>query len=168
VDLEETLRELAPRLLRYGLARCGDPALAEEAAQEGLVALALRWRRAGPPEHAAGFAFAVTRRRLFRALARRRLLAPLAALRNGHGRHPEPDPERRALSRADLGRTLGAIRRLPPHEREALLLAVVGELPGDEAAAVAGVSRSAFKMRVLRARRRLQAALAQEPRDGDE
>jgi RNA polymerase sigma factor (sigma-70 family) len=161
VDLEETLRDLAPRLLRYGLARCGDRALAEEAAQDGLTALARRWRRSGPPDQAGGFAFAVTRRRLFRALARRSLLAPLAALANGHGRHPDPDadPERRALSRADLERTLAAIRALPRHEREALLLVAVGELSSDEAAALAGVSRSALKMRVLRARRRLQATL---------
>jgi RNA polymerase sigma factor (sigma-70 family) len=161
VDLEETLRDLAPRLLRYGLARCGDLALAEEAAQDGLAALARRWRRSGPPDQAGGFAFAVTRRRLFRALARRRLLAPLAALANGHGRHPDPDPERRALSRADLEHTLAAIRGLPRHEREALLLVTVGELSSAEAAALAGVSRSALKMRVLRARRRLQAALGE-------
>ena len=167
MDLEETLRDLAPRLLRYGLARCGDRALAEEAAQDGLAALARRWRRSGPPGQAGGFAFAVTRRRLFRALARRRLLTPLAALANGHGRrldpdpdpNPDADPERRALSRADLERTLAAIRALPRPEREALLLVAVGELSSDEAAALAGVSRSALKMRVLRARRRLQAAL---------
>jgi len=161
VDLEETLRDLAPRLLRYGLARSGDIALAEEAAQDGLAALARRWRRSGPPDQAGGFAFAVTRRRLFRALARRRLLAPLAALANGHGRHPDADPERQALSRADLERTLAAIRGLPRHEREALLLVAVGELSSDEAAALAGVSRSALKMRVLRARRRLQAILSE-------
>ncbi len=165
MDLEETLRDLAPRLLRYGLARCGDLVLAEEAAQDGLAALACRWRRSGPPEHAGGFAFAVTRRRLFRALARRRLLAPLAALANGHGRHPDADPERRAQARADLERTLAAIRGLPRHEREALLLVTVGELSSDEAAMLAGVSRSALKMRVLRARRRLQAILGEEPRD---
>jgi RNA polymerase sigma factor (sigma-70 family) len=161
VDLEETLRDLAPRLLRYGLARSGDFGLAEEAAQDGLAALARRWRRSGPPDQAGGFAFAVTRRRLFRALARRRLLAPLAALANGHGRHPDADPERRAVSRADLERALAAIRGLPRHEREALLLVAVGELSSGEAAALAGVSRSALKMRVLRARRRLQAILGE-------
>jgi RNA polymerase sigma-70 factor (ECF subfamily) len=159
VELEETLLDLAPRLLRYGLARSGDQALAEEAAQDGLAALARRWRRSGPPDQPGSFAFAVTRRRLFRALARRRLLMPLAALANGHGRLAEADPERRALSRADLQRTLAAIRGLPRHEREALLLVAVGELSSDAAAALAGVSRSALKMRVLRARRRPQAAL---------
>src|SRR6202043_3060917 len=144
-DLEETLRDLAPRLLRYGLARSGDFSLAEEAAQDGLTALARRWRRSGPPDQAGGFAFAVTRRRLFRALARRRVLAPLGALANGHGRHPDPDPERRALSRADLEHTLAAIRGLPRHEREALLLVTVGELSSAEAAGAAGGSRAGPK-----------------------
>jgi RNA polymerase sigma-70 factor (ECF subfamily) len=167
VDLDDTVRELAPRLLRYGLARAGDPALAEEAAQDALAALARRWRRHGPPENAAAFAFTIVRRRLFRALAARRLLAPLAAAAaNGNGRHPGADPERQALSRADLVHTLAAIRELPRHEREALLLVTAGELPGEQAAALLGVSRSALKMRVLRARRRLLASLAQAREPG--
>jgi len=49
VDLENALLELAPRLLRYLIARLGDRSLAEEVAQESLTALVRRCRGAGPP-----------------------------------------------------------------------------------------------------------------------
>ena len=39
VNLERTVGELAPRVLRYASARLGDPALAEDIAQESLAAL---------------------------------------------------------------------------------------------------------------------------------
>ncbi|HVT59418.1 MAG TPA: sigma-70 family RNA polymerase sigma factor [Thermoanaerobaculia bacterium] len=156
MDLEETLQALASPLLRYCLGRTGDRALAEEVAQEALAALALRWQRRGPPESPPGFAFAIARRRAFRALARRRLLLPLLALgASSNGHDPLADPERRTLERDTLARTLAAIRALPARDREALLIVAAGELPGAEAARLLGLSRSALKMRVLRARRRL-------------
>jgi RNA polymerase sigma factor (sigma-70 family) len=162
VDLETTLRDLAPRLLRYGLARTGDHGLAEEVAQEALSALASRWRRFGPPEAPQAFAFAIARRRAFRAAARRRLLAPLQALSlaRANDHDPGPDPEQRVLQRAALARALGAIRALPARDREALLLVAAGSLAYEEAASLLGISVSALKMRVLRARRRLRELLS--------
>lgn len=67
--------------------------------------------------------------------------------------------------RDDLARTLEALRRLPSRDREALLLVVAGELPTRAAAQVLGISLSAFKMRLHRARRRL-VELLEEDRDG--
>ena len=42
VDLENALRELAPRLIRYLTARTGDRSLAEDVAQESLIGLVRR------------------------------------------------------------------------------------------------------------------------------
>ncbi len=159
MEMETTVRALAPRLLRFCLGRFGVPDLAEEVAQEALSALVARWRRHGPPESPEAFAFAVARRRGSRAALRRRLLAPLASLRNGHEAAPEADPEERAIRRAELDRTLAAVRGLSSREREALLLVAVGELSSTQAATVLGVSPSAVKMRVHRARARLAQAL---------
>jgi len=155
MEMESTVRALAPRLLRFCLGRLGGPDLAEDVAQEALSALVARWRRHGPPESPEAFAFAVARRRGSRAVFRRRLLAPLAALRNGHEVDPGADPEARAIGRAELDRTLAAVRGLSSREREALLLVVAGELSTVQAARVLGVSPSAVKMRVHRARARL-------------
>src|SRR3954454_15792879 len=106
MELETVVRELAPQLLRYSLGRTGDPALAEEVAQDALAALVQRWRRHGPPECAAAFVFAIARRRAFRLTFQRRLTAPLHVLLDGPS--PNPGPEQRAAARIDLGRTLAA------------------------------------------------------------
>lgn len=171
MDLETTVRGLAPRLLRYCLGRTGSPEVAEEIAQETLAALVGRWRRHGPPDSPEGFVFAVARRRAFRAGLRRRLLLPLTALGNGHDDGSDPaEPAAAAPDlleglerRHELTRVLAALRRLPGRDREALLLAAAGELSTAEASRLLGISSSAFKMRLHRARRRLAPLL--EDRD---
>lgn len=157
MELETTLHSLAPRLLRFtrGLAR--DDASAEEAAQDALTALVDRWRRLGPPESPDAFVFAIARRRLRRAQLRQHFLEPLESLFGEVS--PEPDPERWAGERRALRSTLEALGELPRRLREALLLVSVGELDGSSAAEVLGISRSALKMRVHRARQQLQEQL---------
>jgi RNA polymerase sigma factor (sigma-70 family) len=161
MELETAVRELAPQLLRYSLGRTGDASLAEEVAQDALAALVQRWRRSGAPDCPAAFAFAVAKRRAGRLMLQRRLLEPLTALLEG--RSPLPDPERSATLRTELGRTLAALRRLPGRDREALLLVGAGDLGPTEGARVLGISVSALKMRVHRARQRLLRLLE----DGD-
>jgi RNA polymerase sigma-70 factor (ECF subfamily) len=152
---------LAPGLLRYCLGRSGDAALAEDAAQEALAALVQRWRRRGAPRQPEAFAFAIARRRLGRNQARGRRWLPLAAV-------PEPTGAPSALHQVEhrvaLERTLQHLAQLPEHEREALLLIVSGGLSTAAAANVLGVSPSAVKMRVHRARQRL--VQRQEKTDG--
>lgn len=163
MELEATVAELAPRVLRYCLGRTGVPETAEEVAQDALAALVGRWRRRGPPESPEAFVFAVARRRAFRAVVRRRLLLPLAALSDGHresgGAALAQGAEERMAVRDELSRTLTALGRLTARDREALLLVAAGGLATVEAARVLGVSPSAFKMRVHRARKRLTEIL---------
>ena len=176
MELETAVKELAPQLLRYSLGKTGDAGLAEEVAQDALAALVQRWRRHGPPECPAAFAFAVARRRAGRLTFQRRLLEPLSALLDGHsgsgnrgnrghrGHSPLPGPEERATLRTDLARTLAALRRLSGPDREALLLVGVADLGPTEGARVLGISVPALKMRVHRARKRLLQLL--EENDG--
>ncbi len=160
MELEETVNRLADGLLRYCLAVTGDPAVAEDVAQEALAALVSRWRRRGPPDAADAFVFSIARRRAGRALARRRLLAPLKFLRNGHSADPQPDV--RAAQRQRLERTLSALSRLSPKDRQALQLVVVGGLPVRQAAHLLDTSEGALKMRIHRARKRLTQMLENE------
>ena len=159
--LTVTVEALAPGLLRYCLGRSGDAALAEDAAQEALAALVQRWRHRGAPRQPAAFVFAIARRRLGRAQARGRRWLPLTAV-------PEPTGAAPALrqveSRVALERTLQHLAQLPEPEREALLLTLSGGLSTAAAAKVLGVSPSAVKMRVHRARQRL--VQRQEKTDG--
>jgi RNA polymerase sigma factor (sigma-70 family) len=154
VDLENTIRELAPGLLRYCIARTRDNGLAEEIAQESLAALVQRWRRHGMPDSPQAFVFSVARRRSTRALIRRRVWLPLDFLAGRRDR--APDPERTALDKSDCTAMVRALERLNQGEREALLVVAVGGLATAEAARTLGLSESALKMRVLRARKRLR------------
>lgn len=157
-ELETIVRDLAPRLLRFGLGRYGDPHLAEEASQDALLALVGRWRRHGPPESPEAFAFAVLRRKLARRKVRRAVAGSLDALRDAFGFEPasDDDPSRRVEERQELRRVLQSLDRLSPRLRDALLLVAGAGLDTRSAARVLGISRSALKMRVKRARDRLR------------
>jgi len=157
VDLDGTIGELAPRVLRYVVARLGDVSLAEEVAQESLAALVRHWRNGGPPESAEAFVFAVARRRTGRAVWRRRLSVPLEQVLGV--RDARPTPEARIISRAEGDRVRAALGRLSRRDREALLMVAVAELTMADAAVALGLSLSAVKMRVHRARARLTALL---------
>jgi RNA polymerase sigma-70 factor (ECF subfamily) len=153
MDLEATLTDLAPSLLRYCTGASGDPAAGEELAQEALTALVSHWRRHGPPDSPRSFVYVVARRLSRRWKWRRRLLVPLERLVNGH--QPDPDPEAITCRRKQLQETLEAVGTLPERDRQAMLLVMTGDLDVGSAANVLGISPSAFKMRVHRARRRL-------------
>ncbi|MCH9650692.1 MAG: sigma-70 family RNA polymerase sigma factor [Deltaproteobacteria bacterium] len=153
MSLENTLRDLAPGLLRYCGGRIGCPFLAEEIAQESLRILVERWQKSGPPENAAAFLFAVARRRAARLAARRRLLSPLDPLLERPSQEPAPDAV--ILLKERFGKAQQALGRLSRQDREVLLLFAAAELDLASIAEVLGLSLSAVKMRLHRARRRL-------------
>ena len=157
VDLERTIADLAPRVLRYANARLGDPALAEDVAQESLAALVRACRNGGGPDSAEAFVFAIARRRAGRATWRRRMWAPLDLAFGA--RTDAPSPETRVILRDEAARVRSAIAALPSRDREAILLVAIGGLSMADAAATLGLSISAVKMRVSRARARLAARL---------
>lgn len=160
MDLEGSLAELAPQLLRYALGRTGERALAEEVAQDALAALVSHWRRRGSPDSPAAFAFAVARRRAGRALLRRRLFVPLETILDGYPAQTSEESD--TNSRIELRRTLKALRQLSGKDRHALLVAASGEQGPEESAHRAGLAPSTFRMRLLRARRRLRAILKED------
>lgn len=152
MDLEATVEELAPRLLRFCRGRLGDAPAAWDVAQDALTALVSRWRKSGPPESPEAYVFRIASRRASRAaFFRWRWLSLDGSTPSLAGQTPESLESRAALS--ELFRDL---RRLSKKEREALLLIVGAELSVASAAAVLGVSESAVKMRVSRAREHLR------------
>lgn len=157
VELEGRLEAIAPRLLRYCKGLLQDASLAEEIAQESLAALVKAWRSAHPPDNPDAFVFAIARRRTYRALFRRRLLVPIQFLTER--RDARPDPEQRVLANERHKQVLAAVGRLSRSEREALLLVAACGHKVEDAARLLGISPSAVKMRMLRARRNLVALL---------
>ena len=157
VDLEGTIAELAPRVLRYAIARVGDAGLAEEVAQDSLAALVRRCRNGSAPDSPEAFVFAIARRRSGRAIWRRRFWLPIEHAFSAHD--TTPTPEARAIARAEVQRVRNALGRLSNRDREAILLVAAGEMSMADAASALGLSVPAVKMRVSRARARLAALL---------
>jgi RNA polymerase sigma factor (sigma-70 family) len=71
---------------------------------------------------------------------------------------PADDPERTALD-PQLDR---ALKELPPRDREALLLIAWDDLTPAQAAKALGIAAPAFRVRLLRARRRVRTLLAND------
>lgn len=67
------------------------------------------------------------------------------------------------VSREEIETVLAALRRLPERDRVVVALRYFAELPDREAAEIVGASAEAYRVRLVRARRRLQALLE----DGD-
>jgi RNA polymerase sigma-70 factor, ECF subfamily len=90
--------------------------------------------------------------------------APLADER------PEIDPQHRAENEALRGRLRVAIDRLPPRLRAVVVLRDIYDLPHEAIAAELGISETAAKVRLHRARRRLREDLyppAESSRESD-
>jgi RNA polymerase sigma-70 factor (ECF subfamily) len=157
VDLDRVIGELAPRVLRYVTARVGDRSLAEEIAQESLAALVRACRLGTPPDSPDAFVFAIARRRAGRVVWRRRWWAPLESAFRAEA--AGPSPETNAIAREEERRVRSALARLGRRDRDAILMVAVGGMTMTDAAEALGVSVSAVKMRVSRARARLVASL---------
>jgi RNA polymerase sigma-70 factor (ECF subfamily) len=91
-----------------------------------------------------------------RSERRHRVLGSRAA-----GRH-EPAaaaPDETVIAREEVEIVLGALARLPDGDRLVLALRYFAELPDVEAAALLGITTEAYRVRLVRARKRLQAQL---------
>lgn len=150
MDEPTLIRELTSGLVRFCVGLTGDPTAGEDLAQEALTALIVYRRRHGLPDDPRAFVFTVARRRSLPARFLRGRAEPLPELAGG------ADPERVAGWRERV-RAIGRLLRcLPAAEREALLVAAEGDWTSEQAAGLLGISTSAFKMRVHRARTRLR------------
>lgn len=73
---------------------------------------------------------------------------------------PQPGVEDQVLANAEQQRVAEAIRALPEHLRDVLVLALVEELPYQDVSAVLDIPVGTVKSRMSHARKRLAAALA--------
>lgn len=75
-------------------------------------------------------------------------------------RDPAPDPEVYCIQRERQGFLANAIRRLRPKFRQALILEKLEERTTKEVAQIMGISVSAAKTRIFRAKNTLQKSLS--------
>lgn len=150
-----------PDVLRF-VARRAHPSHTEDVVAEAFTAA---WRRFEEvptrPDEARAWLFGIARNCLLnttRGQGRREALAVRVAERGGAGACPDADADAVA-DRLDLA---AAWRRLSEVDQEALSLAVFDDLTSAQAARVLGTTPTAYRLRLMRARRALRREL-----DGD-
>ncbi len=151
----------------YALNLSGDPALAEDLTQETFIRAHRSLSRFGPPWKFRPWLFQITRN-LLQDHARRQHDLPELDEAVALMRDPQPGPEQTLLSSERSARIRNALRRLPPHHREALILRELEGLSYDEIAMTMGVSSQYIKVLIHRARAKFQEnyavrLLAEEP-----
>lgn len=145
------------RLARYAVRMLGNHADAEEALQDAFVRGYRSLRRCTEPDRFGAWLFAILVNRCRTAGARRarreRTVVPDERLM--HRATVQDAAERHALWET----ITWALAQVPPANREAFLLKHVEELSYEEMQEITGLTVPALKMRVLRARERLQELL---------
>jgi len=160
---QDAFAALVRRHRRAALARAlailGDPADADDIAQEAFVHAYEQLATCRQPARFAAWLLTIVHRRSLnrlRTIKRRRLVPLDDTLPTQRG-----DSALRTLERADLrAQLLAALARLAPIQREVVLLADVEHWPHDRIAQATGISVLMSRRHLSDARRRLRALLA--------
>ncbi|MBX7097040.1 MAG: sigma-70 family RNA polymerase sigma factor [Myxococcaceae bacterium] len=153
----------ATPLYRFAVRMCLDPQRAQDAVQEALLAA---WRQASSYRAESAvrtwlFSVLLNACRHLRRTHKGEPAAPLSLEAAAQAEAQGPSPEVQAGG-AELGRAMdAALATLPLAEREVVLLRDVEGMPGDEVAALLGLSLAAMKSRLHRGRLGLKAAVEQ-------
>lgn len=147
-DIEDLLREAAPRVLAAVVRRFGDFADSEDAVQEAMIDAARQWPAQGTPESPAGWLIAVASRRMtdrIRADSARRAREERLAV--------EPEPGPTAEADDSLALIFMCCRpELTPASAVALTLRAVGGLSTAQIAAAFLVPEKTMGRRIARAK----------------
>ena len=144
-------------LVRLSAMLLGDTGAAEEVVQDSFVALHRAWSRIEPERELAYLRRTVVNRS--RSVLRRRTVADRY--------HHDPEPvaasaEAVVVSQSEAQHVLACLRRLPPRQREALVLRSYAELSVAEIADAMKLSKGAVKAHTARGRARLREMLIEE------
>jgi predicted RNA polymerase sigma factor len=158
-DVEELLREQAPRILAVLMRRYGDFAGCEDAVQEALLAATAQWPAAGVPANPTGWLVTVAARRWveqWRSDAARRRREEIAASQQPPASDPVPDTDDTlTLLVLCCHPTLTAASQI------ALTLRAVGGLSTAEIARAFLVPEATMAQRISRAKQGIKASGAQ-------
>jgi RNA polymerase sigma factor (sigma-70 family) len=155
------------RLYTFALAMSGEPADAEEVAQDALLRAHTALRRY-PPERIRALRLSSWLHQIalnvFRNRVRRRALRLVPLEPESPVADTAPGPERQALSRAALRELANLVSGLPEHQRSAVVLRCVQGMPYAEVAALLGQPEGTTKANVhrgLQALRRRAGSLSE-------
>jgi len=146
-DFGELYRNHAPDVFRFALYLCGDRGEAEEITSETFVRA---WTAPGKIRMATvkGYLFTIARHLFLKGRMRRSRHVELDETLHD----PKPGPQAAAEHDSQLRAVLAALQKLPEVDRAALLMRAGDEMPYEEIARALGISLSAVKVKIHRAR----------------
>jgi RNA polymerase sigma-70 factor (ECF subfamily) len=156
----ESIVELIPRLRRYARALAGDRIAADDLVQDTLERAWAKFHLYRRGTDLRAWLFTVMHNVYVNQL---RALRPAAPLDEEMPELAQPARETDTLVLRDLD---AAIRRLPPDQREVLLLVALEEMSYEEAAGTLGIPIGTVMSRLARAREKLRAMLSGLPPAG--
>jgi RNA polymerase sigma-70 factor, ECF subfamily len=151
LDFDSLYREFAPRVYRFVLGLSGDRGVAEDVTAETFVRV---WATRDRVRHETvrAFLFTIARNLWLQGIRskwRHRELDVADA-------DPSPGPDVQAADRIELDRAFKALAALDPADRAAILMRAREEMSYEEIAQSLGITVSAAKVRVHRARKKLK------------
>lgn len=153
----ELFRHFAPRLKAFLMRSGGDPALAEECAQEVMATV---WQKAAQFDPArasvATWIFTIARNRRIDALRRQKRPEPEDL---PWGPEAEPDQEDQLGLQQDTETLTDAMAALPAKQRDLIEKAYFGDLTHSEIADLTGLPLGTIKSRIRLALQRLRHAM---------
>lgn len=151
VDFHGQFERYSRDVYRFALYLSGDPSLAEEITQETFVRA---WVMPGEICGGTVKAYLLTIARNLNSAEKKRMARQVAL--DGALPDPKPGPEAVAMRRLEFSAVLEALQVLPEADRAALLMHAQDGLPYAAIATALGLSITAVKVRVHRARIKLR------------
>ena len=147
-------------LVRLAALLVRNTATAEDVVQDSFVAMHAAWKRLRDEDSALAYLRQTV-------LNRSRSVLRHRAVEEKYLDKPSPDmpsAEHGALVQLERAAVIAALRRLPPRQREAIVLRYYADFSEAEVAAAMGISCGAVKSHTARGMAALRADLEQEPR----
>jgi RNA polymerase sigma-70 factor (sigma-E family) len=148
-------------LVRLAVLLVHDVGVAEDVTQDAYVALHANWRKLRDADKALAYLRASVLNRARSALRRRAV--SLRYLISVPPPGTAPSAESGALGLIEHDAILDAVRKLPPRQREAIVLRYYADLSEAEIAEAMGVSRGAVKSHASRGMAALRQIIGREP-----
>jgi RNA polymerase sigma-70 factor (ECF subfamily) len=160
-EFERLFRETREDLFAYLVSRCRDPEQAADLFAETYLIAWQKFAKIPPGDHAKLWLFGVARNLPLKGFRQHRVADALVErlageLRSAPTEHAQIDDQAQAVLRA-------ALAALPERDREILMLTAWEGLTPTEIATVMGISANVVRVRLHRARTRIERRLAGEP-----
>jgi RNA polymerase sigma-70 factor, ECF subfamily len=156
--LHSVAEEFRSEIFAYVQSKVGHPAMADDLTQETFVKVSRALAKGTMPEHFRGWLYQIARNTTIDFLKESRRFVPLedSIINREAGKSESSDSGDTEFRKQLFSYTLKVIETMPAEEREALTLTELDGLSREELAGELGISLTAAKSRVHRARAKLR------------